>query len=248
MHLNNLGLHELGLAETLLYQYFEWSEIIMEKVETKICKICGTEKELSEFYSQIRTMKDGSTRVSYHPKCKECDKKAQRQRILENHEEYLAYLKKYNKEYFSTPEGREVHRKHSQTFRDRGQFRKWQQENKDKIIGYNLKRKMNKKHEISKKEWDSCKEYFNNSCAYCGMSEKAAKEKYNQQLHKEHVEHTGANDISNCVPACKSCNGSKNTMELNEWYNENNPNFTYERLEKIHKWLNKDYKEYIKIK
>ena len=121
----------------------------------------------------------------------------------------------------------------------------YRQNNPDKIKQYNLHRKQNKKHKISKKEWESCKEYFNNSCAYCGISNEDAKKKYKNYLHKEHVDYNGANDLSNCVPACKSCNSLKWEYTLEDWYNKNNSRFTQERLDKIYKWLNKDYKNYI---
>lgn len=65
-------------------------------------------------------------------------------------------------------------------------------------------------------------------------------------LHKEHVDDSGANDLSNCVPSCQSCNSSKNIFSLEEWYTEDNLNFTEERLSKIYRWLNEDYLKYIK--
>lgn len=101
---------------------------------------------------------------------------------------------------------------------------------------------MNKNHDITKKEWESCLKYFNHSCAYCGILNNEAKKKYNNYLHKEHVDHNGSNKIDNCVPACKSCNSKKWEFTLEEWYSEDNENFTYERLDKIKKWINEDYK------
>lgn len=118
----------------------------------------------------------------------------------------------------------------------------WQRNNKDKVKGYRLAREANKKHETPEKEWLRCKEYFNYTCAYCGMSEDSHREKYKQQLHKEHVIHSGRNDIKNCVPSCKSCNGSKHAKTLNEWYNESNPVYTSERYLMIYQWIRYDCK------
>ena len=70
----------------------------------------------------------------------------------------------------------------------------------------------------------------------------------NIDLHKEHVDHNGANDLSNCVPACQSCNSSKWEFDFNDWYCPNNPVFTQERYEKIVKWLEEDFLIYIKKK
>ena len=57
-----------------------------------------------------------------------------------------------------------------------------------------------------------------------------------------------ANDLSNCIPACNSCNSSKWEHSFDEWYMPNNPIYSQVRLDKINKWLNKDYKFYIESK
>jgi hypothetical protein len=108
---------------------------------------------------------------------------------------------------------------------------------------------------MSKREWISCKSYFINEngawcCAYCGLPIEEHFKTYNGELknvdfHKEHVIHNGADDLSNCIPSCQSCNCQKWEFQLEEWYNESNPNFTQERLNKIYKWLQFDYKLYI---
>ena len=121
--------------------------------------------------------------------------------------------------------------------------KRWRSKNKNSIKKYN-ETYSNKKHKITNNEWKSCKEYFDYSCAYCGISEDLAKELYNQRLHKEHVLHEGKNDISNCVPSCKGCNSSKARHTLNEWYNKNNIKYTYERYHKIYLWLRYDYKDF----
>lgn len=54
----------------------------------------------------------------------------------------------------------------------------------------------------------------------------------------------GANDLSNCVPACNSCNSQKWTFTLDQWYTTINPDFTLERLKKIKQWIDVDHKEY----
>lgn len=74
------------------------------------------------------------------------------------------------------------------------------------------------------------------------MNEKYHKEIYNKQLHREHVHPLGANDLSNCIPACTSCNSTKSNQEFEDWYNKDNDRFTDERLHKINQWLENDYK------
>jgi HNH endonuclease len=134
---------------------------------------------------------------------------------------------------------RRYNQKHSTKIRTKEYY----YENREKFMEYRSKR-ANKIHDIDKNEWEACKDYFDNSCAYCGLTEEKAKEMQGQYLHKEHVDHEGLNDLSNCVPVCKSCNSSKRDYHVDEWYNENNANFTKERLELIKHWLDTDHLKY----
>lgn len=62
---------------------------------------------------------------------------------------------------------------------------------------------------------------FNNSCAYCGMSEEEHFKIYNSPLHQEHfipLSKGGAYTIDNIIPACKSCNCSKSIKDFFKWY------------------------------
>ena len=63
------------------------------------------------------------------------------------------------------------------------------------------------------KDWKDTINYFNNECAYCGNK--------NCELEQEHVRpFSKGGDYSkgNIVPACRSCNGSKNNKDIDEWY------------------------------
>lgn len=141
----------------------------------------------------------------------------QRNRIAEN-EELRNFTKEYNRDY--------------------------RRSNKDKVNAYSADANK-KKHKITPKEWNSCKEYFNYCCAYCGIYEKDAKKLYGQNLHREHVIAEGRNDLKNCVPACRKCNSMKNRIPFNSWYNIKNPIFTRVRYVKIYNWLRFDVKKYI---
>lgn len=106
-------------------------------------------------------------------------------------------------------------------------------------------RRYNKTHDISNEQWEDCLKYFNYLCAYCGIAQEEAKSLYNNNLHKEHVDHEGENDLSNCVPSCKQCNSEKRQFALEEWYNDNNSKYSKDKHLKLLKWLNKDYKKFI---
>lgn len=132
--------------------------------------------------------------------------------------------------------------------REEGKTKEWQQNNPDKLKEYRIKYATNKKHKITKKEWENCKRYFADSCAYCGITYDQHKEKLGTDLHKEHAINNGANDLSNCLPSCMSCNSEKHYHDYTEWYTEDNSKFSMKRLSKILEWLTEDYKKYINKK
>lgn len=165
----------------------------------------------------------------------------------ENRESKLASDRKYQ----AKPERRKYTKEKMKEYVNEGRYKKWQQNNKDKIKNYNKQREMNKKHDISKKEWEKCKEYFNYKCAYCNLPIEEHFNVFRGELrltdfHKEHVDYHGSNDLSNCVPSYKKCNSSKHTSKLEDWYNSGSKIYSKRRLNKICKWLNGDYKKYIK--
>jgi hypothetical protein len=217
-----------------------------EVVIIKECSICHKIKELSEFYSQIKNSKIKGEYIYYVPYCKDCAIKKSSFHSNKNRDEYLLYQREYSKEYMKNPKRREYHREIVRTRNKEGKTVKWQRENPDKVKIYTVN---HRQHEINKQEWINCKKYFNNSCAYCGLSEKDHYTMYlgkprKSDLHKEHIAHDGANDLSNCVPACRICNSSKWKHNLDEWYNSDNPNYLEERIKKINMWLNEDYLKY----
>ena len=112
-------------------------------------------------------------------------------------------------------------------YREGGRFTEWCRNNPDKVKKYN-KNRQEKNHNITNKEWDTCKIYFNNCCAYCGLpiEEHLIKRKnkiINMDFHKEHVVYGGKDNLKNCVPSCGTCNSEKWEYSLNTWYNQNNP-------------------------
>lgn len=216
---------------------------VIYRSKKKTCTQCNEIKNYADFYYYKKYNSNHEGYYYFHPKCKECTKKNSRDWILQHPEQRKEQLKRHDATDVRF-KGRQISNARR---RKEGKEKIYRQQNKDKIRQYNLQRK-NKNHQISKQEWKNCKNYFNNSCAYCGISEQEAKLQQGQNLHKEHVVHTGANDLSNCVPACRSCNSHKWKFKIENWYNKDNPNFNENKLNKIYKWLNEDYKKYINKK
>jgi hypothetical protein len=211
------------------------------KEQTKICKQCGEVKTLDQFYQQEKKRLDGTEWIYYNPRCKTCVINNSNESQKANREDINKKRKNYFKEYFKNPERKVKHREIVSKRNKEGKLLEWQRENKDKVYFYNQK---HRNHKISKEEWLRCKEYFNYSCAYCVLTEVEHKKTHGQQLHKEHVDCEGANDLSNCVPACKNCNSLKNISVFEDWYNQENEKFSEERLHKINRWLENDYKQF----
>jgi hypothetical protein len=206
----------------------------------KICSICGEWLPCNEefFYKNKSSGIDG-----FNPYCKECARRKSREYKSKHLEECLRKEYEY---YHNNTEKRklkiyEYTEKHKDHYIELS--KQWRQNNKDKIKQYNYDR-YNKNHKIYSKEWENCKQYFNYECAYCGISEIKAKEQQGQNLHKEHVNHEGANDLSNCVPSCRKCNTSKHTEDMKTWYKKQSF-YDKDKLNKIHKWLDSDYKLYM---
>jgi hypothetical protein len=189
-----------------------------------ICKKCYSIKQKEAYY------RNRDKRLEYANNYYAEHKDEQSERFKNWYKDNRDYRIEYNKDYFKR-----------ESKRRKEYYYQYQQLNKERFREYS---KMHQKHDITSAEWDACKKYFGYSCAYCGISEQGAKEKQGQYLHQEHVDPDGANDLSNCIPACRHCNCSKHTYTINEWYNKNNLDFAQERLEKIYKWMNDDYKQY----
>lgn len=213
---------------------YEENHKVINGVEHKYCKDCSKWLPMSDkyFYKNKLNYIDGFT-----PYCKKCTSIRNVKWQNENKDKRRSYQKKY----YDNDEGRkEQIRKSGRNRSANGKRSKWLKE-----TNYNYQ-KFNQSHDISKSEWESCKEYFNNSCAYCGLSEEKHREIANQDLHKEHVDHLGSNDLSNCVPSCRKCNSSKWAKPFDDWYAKENPVYDDMRYFKILKWLEEDYKFYVK--
>lgn len=212
-------------------------------MDYKECTKCKETYPATEkyFYKQKTNTKSKGIVYKLSSWCKECSKKNSTKNYIDNREDRMLYRRRHYKENTEYYKKATKEYKHENKEYYKENLRQWQQNNKEKLKQYRLKRESNKIHEISEGEWTACKEYFDYECAYCGLPEDEHKKIHNQQLHREHVDHEGSNKLDNCVPSCRSCNGSKREYDIEEWYNESNENYKIERLNKIRKWLNEDW-------
>jgi len=205
----------------------------------KNCNICNKWILMNDknFYINKKNKTDG-----YYPNCIICE--IERAKIWR--EKHPELCKEYHRRENTklTKRTKERYRKSSKKRLENGKYYEWIRNNPDKQKKYIENHRF---HDITNREWSNCKEYFNNECAYCGLSLEEHRIKYKQQFHKEHVDHEGYNDVRNCVPACKSCNGSKYIFIMEKWYRKQEY-FNENRLIKIKNWCEEDYKQYIEEK
>lgn len=236
---------KLSREERKRLRYNETHEII-DGLDHKFCKSCNSWLPSENcFYKKKVNTTDGLDTY-----CKECTKDKTTKWKNENKELVRGHHNKYN----STVKRKLVNKKFNDKDKTKDKYSQWRRDNADKVKEYRIKRSKHKKHNITKKEWIACKNYFNDECAYCGLHVNEHYRLWNGEfkkvdLHKEHVDHEGSDRLDNCIPSCQSCNSSKREYRLEEWYKEDNivTNFSKERLDKIHKWLKDDYKIYMKF-
>jgi len=187
------------------------------------------------FYTNKKNQKDG-----LYPSCIKCDIKRSRIQQINNKEQAYEGHRRYRK----TDKYKKWGRKHGEEQRSSGYTKEYYKNNPDKMKLY---AQQHRNHDVSKTEEDAMLKVFNYACAYCGMTLKQHKKKYKEKLHKEHVDDSGANDLSNCIPACKGCNCSKYNNDMKEWY-EKQEFYSEEHFNKIIWWITEGYKDYIEVK
>jgi hypothetical protein len=211
-----------------------------EDKNLKQCNICKDWFEATEenFYSNQRHL---------YPYCKKCAIEKTKKWINDNPDRYKENCKRRDE---NLCENTVLYlQKNTKRQRENGYLKEYQNKNKDKMRKYRENR-LHKIHTISDSEWEDCKKYFNYECAYCGLKIEDHFKKRNNELiscdfHKEHFENDGSNDLSNCIPSCVFCNTSKLTSNFYEWYTEKNKNFSQERYDKIVRWINEDFDNYM---
>lgn len=208
-------------------------------IDHKICNIC------KEWFpaTNVYFYNNGNKVDGLQPWCKECTKEK-----AKNSNADIERRKYLSRKWKQDPENRESVKRSHKKYKERGGQLNWERNNKDKLKKYRIIRKMNKSHDITEVEWNQCKKYFNLECAYCGLHISEHFNKFKGDMiwtdfHREHVDHNGSNNLSNCVPSCKTCNSSKNEFEFEYWYKERSNNFDENRFNKIIQWLDKDYKK-----
>lgn len=170
----------------------------------KYCPSCEQVYNLENFYSN----KNGSISGL----CKTCEKKRSKE-------------SKDTSGYYAKPEVR-------QRCSNASKIRKYDRYHTDEVYRSNVLLRASKRRDLysdstlTQEDWQHCLQVFDNTCAYCGSS---------KQLSMDHIvpiSKEGPTCILNIVPACISCNTSKNNKDLTIWYPMQSF-YTTERYNKI---------------
>lgn len=186
-------------------------------------KVTGTEKKCysckrtlpltNEFFSKCKRSFSG-----FNVACKECVRNHGRTYYKNNKDE----VDKKHREYYQA---------NKEQTRIRG--KKYRTRNRDKIsVKWHLKQAKIKKlpRNFNTKQWRECKKHFDYKCAYCG------EKKPLEQEHFIPLNKGGEYTVQNIIPACKSCNSSKQDKDFSEWYNQRE-SYSVEREKKILDYL-----------
>lgn len=166
-------------------------------------------------------------------------------RNLQYREELLDYWSNYHKEIYSNDlDYKQKRIDFANQQREDGYQSQYRRDNPEKCRQYSL---LHRIHDVSKSEEKSMLKTFDYSCAYCGMTLEEHKKKYHEKLHNDHVDDEGYNDLRNDVPACKGCNCSKHTEDMETWFRRQTF-FSEDKLNKIIWWISDGYKKYIEDK
>lgn len=156
-------------------------------------------------------------------KCSKCSRIYRPGHIAYCHSCYLAYKRDWYKRNSAAERRRmkeyqqrrpEVFRDHMRRKRDlqpeltRAQTRKWRQANKERVAlmdaNKRARRRARKTGRVTFAEWESLKELWGHRCAFCGRFQIKLTQDHSMPLNRG-----GIHDISNLLPACRSCNSQK---------------------------------------
>lgn len=102
---------------------------------------------------------------------------------------------------------------------------------KERIADSGQKKRHQNGVELTEKQWEIAKSYFDYKCCYCGKDYRSNED----ELTKDHIDplkNGGQLRFNNVVPCCKSCNSSKKDNNMMSWFQKQSF-YNPERLRKI---------------
>lgn len=197
------------------------------------CKLCQKQyreqnKEYYLNYSKKHRIENKEYYSNYHMKWNIKNQEPEKQRLKERYVQNREDVLRKSKEYYKKNKKQKL-----------AKAREWSKRNPEFVRAKAQKQRAKRKNlvaTLTKEEWAKCKNYFKDSqgkihCAYCDKALKRA-----TQDHVIPVNKGGGYTMENIIPACGSCNSSKQDHNMEEWYRKQEY-FDEERLSKIYKYI-----------
>jgi 5-methylcytosine-specific restriction endonuclease McrA len=199
-------------------------------MQERTCTKCGeTKPETVEYFRK----RGNDHRGGLRPDCRDCSAARDREFYQRNRERQLLVNAAYRARskdatrtrdaaYVATSAGRASRRRASA---------KWNATPQGRELARHLaerRRAMKAGAEatLTVDDWAACLAYFDHRCAYCGTDGPM------QQEHVVPLIREGEHTATNVVTACRPCNGSKFTADMEPWFRRQ-PFFDPARLAKI---------------
>jgi 5-methylcytosine-specific restriction endonuclease McrA len=171
----------------------------------KKCSKCGNVLPLTSFY-KAKEMKSG-----YRSNCKKCDLVYNRTRPVRIKTEPQRLRKnKYMRLHLAEKRANDSNYLENKRARDR-QYRMTDKGKASSIRSKANRRKHIGHHILSGGDWNIILRIFGNMCVYCGSGEEITAD------HFIPISKGGQTTLDNIVPACHSCNSSKQDKNPKEW-------------------------------
>lgn len=131
----------------------------------------------------------------------------------------------------------------------------WEKANPEKVREKTKRRRAVKKaafSDLTLNDWQSCLEYWESRCAYCGSLPDGSGA---SELTQDHIipltrPDSPGHTLSNIIPACRSCNSSKYNRDMRDWltfkFGQPLANEIEQKIPAYTKWLGERLLETIK--
>jgi len=212
----------------------------MTTAELTVCTKCGQAKLLEKFYWEKRRNRPRCwckvCEAKYRIQYRKANAEKERQRIARwakaNPEKMRAAKKRHYKAH--TEDMRAARRQYYEAHQEEEQeyHRHWCKINPEQssIIDARARAVRRSRKEalsttLTAEEWKAALAIFGHRCAYCGCE--------HARFHKDHVTPVskgGGFEAGNIVPACSTCNKSKNKYDVEPWMKRKG--YDYERFAK----------------
>lgn len=213
------------------------------EITSRTCIKCGKVKLFEEFVS------DNRRKYGVQGECKDCVSIRRKVYVKEYNSINRDYVIEKKKEYREKHKDAILEKQKEYRKRNKHEIIQRQKQYSLTIEGVETIRRARHKRKALKlknggsytsTQWEDCKDFFNNNCAYSGQPIDCT------NTHIEHIRPLskgGTSYIWNICPSLNTVNFSKGNKDMEKWYRKQEY-FCEERLQKIYEWQDLAYSKY----